>query len=340
MKKLFLILIFLFCILFNICDTKADYDCSYKYGDYEFTFTFDTENYRISSKGEIKGCSIMLGGRCSASEFDLFLIESSETLEETKDTLLKQRKINMFSGFCDTTVLVIKSWHNSTQTTNLEVLFNDTLEAEAREYIEPLSGAGQYKDVEIDWAEFDEDNSTGKPDDIGWDCDLYKLYFKKIEESSKSIKNCNQANNCTIKYGEYEKNKQLLRDYCRIQYKYLDVKTSCVNACLNSSDEINKLGVENLNSVYMCGFSEKLIQWIANIVKWLKYIVPVIVIVLGILDFIKAIASEKDDEMKKAQGRFTKRLIAAALIFIIPFIIEFILVKMGFAANACGIIDL
>ena len=65
-----------------------------------------------------------------------------------------------------------------------------------------------------------------------------------------------------------------------------------------------------------------------------------VVILLGIIDFIKAIVSEKDDEMKKAQGHFVKRLIAAALIFIIPFIIEFILNKMGFAANGCGIIDL
>ena len=44
--------------------------------------------------------------------------------------------------------------------------------------------------------------------------------------------------------------------------------------------------------------------------------------------------------MKKAQGRFVKRLIAAALIFIIPFIIEFVLGKMGFDSNGCGIIDL
>ena len=58
------------------------------------------------------------------------------------------------------------------------------------------------------------------------------------------------------------------------------------------------------------------------------------------LDFIKAIGADKEDEMKKAQGRFIRRVIAAALIFIIPFILEFILEKMGFAANGCGIIDL
>ena len=71
--------------------------------------------------------------------------------------------------------------------------------------------------------------------------------------------------------------------------------------------------------------------------KWIKYIAPVLVIVLGILDFIKAIGSDKDDEMKKAQGRFMRRLIAAAIIFLVPFIIEFILTKMGFTVYGCGI---
>ena len=85
-------------------------------------------------------------------------------------------------------------------------------------------------------------------------------------------------------------------------------------------------------------------QIVGGVMTVLKYVQtyswPVAVIVLGILDFIKAIATDKDDEMKKAQKRFIIRLIAAALIFIIPFIIEFVLDKMGFIANGCGIINL
>ena len=100
----------------------------------------------------------------------------------------------------------------------------------------------------------------------------------------------------------------------------------------------NYIGLENFDND--CSISDRLIIWIANIVRWIKYIIPVAVMVLGILDFIKAISAGKDDEMKKAQGNFIKRLIAAALIFIIPLIIEFVLDKMGYASNGCGIIDL
>ena len=49
------------------------------------------------------------------------------------------------------------------------------------------------------------------------------------------------------------------------------------------------------------------------------------------------IGADKEDEMKKAQKKFIIRLIAAALVFIIPLIIEFILTKMGFEYNGCAI---
>jgi hypothetical protein len=55
---------------------------------------------------------------------------------------------------------------------------------------------------------------------------------------------------------------------------------------------------------------------------------------------MKVIGSGKEDEMKKVQGRFIRRLIVAGLIFIVPIILEFVLEKFGFTAGGCGIIDL
>lgn len=141
--------------------------------------------------------------------------------------------------------------------------------------------------------------------------------------------------------GLYNYKKSTLKTYCNSILGNKNVTDPCVEKCLDLNKEIDF--TENSGSTdgtETCGFSQNLIIWIANIVRWVKYIIPAIVIVLGIIDFIKAIAGDKDDEMKKAQGRFIKRLVAAALIFIIPFIIEFILDKMGFASNGCGIIDL
>jgi len=90
-----------------------------------------------------------------------------------------------------------------------------------------------------------------------------------------------------------------------------------------------------------CGFSARLAVWVRNVVKWVKYIIPVVLIILGILDFIKAITKDKEEELKKAQSRFIKRLIASALIFIIPFILGFVLDKMGFGEyiEGCNLIE-
>lgn len=125
-------------------------------------------------------------------------------------------------------------------------------------------------------------------------------------------------------------------------YDYIDGQGACIDECLKIKDTLNeyKSGTDlydDGSNRGECGFSARLLVWINNIFRWVKYILPVIVIIMGILDFVKAIAAGKEDEMKKAQGSFTKRLIAAALVFIIPLIIEFILNKMGFGYDTCGL---
>lgn len=176
----------------------------------------------------------------------------------------------------------------------------------------------------------------GKVESVN-ECKTYETHSKEIEKQFKNYKTIG-----SIK--EAKKRINLLKTLCNSITKYVDFDDSCMKYCLDFPEWLNemekKYNIEVGPGQKACGFSEKLILYIANIVKWVKYIVPVLVIVLGILDFIKAISSEKDDEMKKAQGRFVKRLIAAALIFIVPFVIEFVLEKMGFSANGCGIIDL
>ena len=165
--------------------------------------------------------------------------------------------------------------------------------------------------------------------------------YSKTSENYLITEGCPLYNRYYTSYQDTKDNDNLvkLKNYCQSvtnSHDYSENKYSCINLCLNISDYLPELKTEDDR----CGFSWDLINFIANIIKWGKYLVPVIVMVFGILDFIKAIAADKEDEMKKAQGRFVKRLIAAALIFIIPFIIEFVLDKLGFDAFGCGIIDL
>ena len=137
----------------------------------------------------------------------------------------------------------------------------------------------------------------------------------------------------------YKKTKERLSVLCKSVMSQNDYMDSCVQSCLDLNDTIALIEADknNPNENKTCIFSERLAAWIMNILRWVKYIVPVLLIVLSMLDFIKAMAGEKDDELKKAQKHFTVRLIAAVLIFLIPFILEFIFDKMGFVYEGCGI---
>lgn len=151
-------------------------------------------------------------------------------------------------------------------------------------------------------------------------------YHNKYQ-TSKSVNDLNMRN----------KNRTNLTSFCSSTLANLDYSGNdkCVKECLQVEKEIDNTLNTNINGE--CGFSGRLLAWISNILRWAKYILPVLVMVLGILDFMKAMGADKEDEMKKAQGRFVKRLIAAALVFLIPLILEFVLDKMGFGYDSCGL---
>ena len=60
---------------------------------------------------------------------------------------------------------------------------------------------------------------------------------------------------------------------------------------------------------------------------------------LGSIDFIKAVAAQKDDDMKKVQSTFIKRLIIAVAIFLMPAILNLIFSFLTdtFNITTCGI---
>jgi len=129
---------------------------------------------------------------------------------------------------------------------------------------------------------------------------------------------------------EYAELKHELVTYCKHQMKYGNYNSSSIATCFNYSDIIREME-GRVYEVAECKLSPRLLKWIKNIMKWIKYILPSIAIILGIIDYIKSIVSDKEDEIKKAQGRFIKRLISIALLFLIPFVIEFVLDTFKFS---------
>ena len=92
-----------------------------------------------------------------------------------------------------------------------------------------------------------------------------------------------------------------------------------------------------------CGFlggkSSKVVLFLQKIFKYIKIIIPVLIVVLSIADFIKVIGTGKDDDMKKAINRFVKRIIIAIAFVLIPFLISLIINISGVTSEYSGIND-
>lgn len=77
----------------------------------------------------------------------------------------------------------------------------------------------------------------------------------------------------------------------------------------------------------------------SNCIKFVKILVPILLIVLGMIDMFKAFTSQKEDEMKKAQQIFIKRLISGLLVFFVITAVEFLFSVLASAGFGSGFTD-
>lgn len=62
-----------------------------------------------------------------------------------------------------------------------------------------------------------------------------------------------------------------------------------------------------------------------QILNWVRMLIPIVIILLSSMDFFKAVFANEDDAMKKAYGKLVKRLMIAAIIFIIPTLLKWLI---------------
>lgn len=66
-------------------------------------------------------------------------------------------------------------------------------------------------------------------------------------------------------------------------------------------------------------------EFLRNIVTILRIMIPIILNVLGVIDFGKAIFAGDEEKMKNAQSKFIRRLIIGVVIFLIPTVLKLVL---------------
>ena len=89
-------------------------------------------------------------------------------------------------------------------------------------------------------------------------------------------------------------------------------------------DNIINPGGENYGSCEEL-LDENTIKIINEVMKWIRIIVPILLIGLGTLDFAKATFAKSEDDMKKVREKFIKRIIAAVLVFLAPIFVNLLL---------------
>lgn len=73
----------------------------------------------------------------------------------------------------------------------------------------------------------------------------------------------------------------------------------------------------------------KTLEWIKRIYTLLKFLVPTLIIVLSVIDFLGIVLSGDSDKMEKAKNKFIKRIIIGVIFILLPFILEFVLRMAG-----------
>jgi len=117
--------------------------------------------------------------------------------------------------------------------------------------------------------------------------------------------------------------------YCQIIYsgyaKHRDIER--IDECNSFINYYNKMIEQNIIGDLSEGcelISSELFQFLKWVLNVIKIAAPILVIILGSLDFIKVLfTGDPDKETKEAFKKFKNRLIAASLLFLIPVILQF-----------------
>ncbi len=89
---------------------------------------------------------------------------------------------------------------------------------------------------------------------------------------------------------------------------------------MNGNEVLQSVG----SSVGFCSHTASLWQLVGTVLLIFKIVIPIILIVLGMIDFGKAVISSDDKAISKSAKSLMFRIIAAVVIFFIPTLISFV----------------
>lgn len=117
--------------------------------------------------------------------------------------------------------------------------------------------------------------------------------------------------------------------YCKYSNGSCILNKSIISGTLNSTENTTNTEVKSFTSggtIKACGVElpENLPGFTSKLYDIVKLMVPVVIIILGMFDFLKATMANKEENAKKEKEKFIRRLIAGVIIFFIMVAVEFV----------------
>ena len=74
----------------------------------------------------------------------------------------------------------------------------------------------------------------------------------------------------------------------------------------------------------VCGIPGEITGTINTVYGILLIAIPILIVIFGLIDFVKAIMGKKDDEISQGSKLFIKRLVMGAIAFFVLAIVKFV----------------
>jgi hypothetical protein len=203
-------------------------------------------------------------------------------------------------------------------------------------------------------------------------CVVYPLpHIKYVKWINTETGQCAKRNRSPKKTSLFDTARELykIRDFLleenlTLKILYLEVEDYKL---LNGYDKTKKRGAEKINRIPLsiideiefCSLNDyfKLlpeglpssftVKELAKIIKrkqavaytLIRFLLPILVIVFSVIDFVGVVLSGETEKMEKAKKRFAIRLIVAAAILFVPAIIELLLKLAGVIDSGAGLVE-
>lgn len=140
-------------------------------------------------------------------------------------------------------------------------------------------------------------------------------------------------NRCIAEIDAQQAAGTITADQANHQKASLEISADKIKSTWTYNSFLDLFNREYKGKIY-CGFiGEKTFGYIKMIYSIIKFLIPAVIILLGMTDFLKVLFSGEDKDMKEAWTKFVKRLIAGIIFILLPVLIEFVFKIVGFSED-------